>query len=75
MNVFPAYLESVDGLFLSALIVSFGSLVCAMFATNFYLGQNHNAIEKHKILRWREPDEIVRKEDVQDAKGGDKRPL
>jgi len=70
-----AYLDSVDGLFLSALIVSFGSLICAMFASNYYLGQNHNAIEKHKILRWREPDEIVRKEDVQDAKGGDKRPL
>lgn len=46
-----------------------------MFASNYYLGQNHNAIEKHKILRWSEPDEIVRKEDVQDAKGGDKRPL
>jgi hypothetical protein len=48
-----AYLESVDGLFLSALIVSFGSLICALFATNYYLGQNHNAVETHKILAWK----------------------
>ena len=51
-----AYLESVDGLFLSALIVSFGSLICALFATNYYLGQNHNAVETHKILAWKKKD-------------------
>lgn len=60
-----AYLESVDGLFLSALIVSFGSLICALFATNYYLGQNHNAIETHKILRWREPDEVKDLQEVE----------
>ncbi|WVQ96555.1 hypothetical protein IAU59_003660 [Kwoniella sp. CBS 9459] len=53
-----AYMESVNKLFLAALIVSFGSILCGIFASNFYLDQKHNAIEQHKIIKFRNKKEI-----------------
>ncbi|OCF35087.1 siderophore-iron transporter Str3 [Kwoniella heveanensis BCC8398] len=53
-----AYMESMNKLFLSALIVSFGSILCGIFASNYYLDQKHNAIEQHKIIKFRNKKEI-----------------
>jgi VIT1/CCC1 family predicted Fe2+/Mn2+ transporter len=52
-------MESVHDLFLAALIVSFVAVFASLFASNFYLGQAHNAIETDKIIRLRRKEEIV----------------
>lgn len=48
-----AYLEAVHPLFLSALIVSFGAVIAGFFASNFFLGKSHNAVETDKIVNMR----------------------
>jgi len=47
-----AYLESTRSLFLAGLIVSFGSIISALFARNFYLTHAHNAVEPHKVIKF-----------------------
>jgi hypothetical protein len=39
------------------MIVTFGTLLASIFASNFYLGQSQNAIETHKIIKFRNKDE------------------
>jgi hypothetical protein len=51
-------MESVRGLFLSALIVMFVALFAGFFASNYYLGQAHNAVETDKIIKFRNQSEI-----------------
>jgi hypothetical protein len=46
-------LDSTKGLFLAGLVVSFGSIVAGIFARNFYLTSAHNAVEPHKIIKFR----------------------
>ncbi|KAK1925985.1 hypothetical protein DB88DRAFT_480303 [Papiliotrema laurentii] len=53
-----AYLESMRGLFLAGLVVSFGSIIAGAFTVNFYLGQQHNIVEPEKIIRFRTAEEI-----------------
>jgi hypothetical protein len=54
----PAYLESVRGLWLAGLIVSFGSIAAGLFATDFYLGEAHNNVEQEKVIKFRTKEEI-----------------
>lgn len=42
---------------MAAMIVTFGTLVASIFASNFYLGQSQNAVETHKIIEFREKEE------------------
>lgn len=42
---------------MAAMIVTFGTLVASIFASNFYLGQSQNAVETHKIIKFREKEE------------------
>lgn len=51
-------MESTEALFLAGLIVSFGSIIASIFARNFYLTQAHNAIEPHKIIKFRNKESI-----------------
>lgn len=44
---------------MAAMIVTFGSLIASLFASNFYLGQAHNAVEGHKIIKWRNKEETA----------------
>lgn len=60
-----AYMESTRGLFMAGLIVSFGSIIAAVFARNFYLTAAHNAVEPHKIIT------VLNREKVEE-KGGEK---
>lgn len=39
------------------MVTSFGGLLAGFFASNFYLSEAHNAIETHKIIKWRGQDE------------------
>jgi hypothetical protein len=55
----PAYLDSTHKLFMAAMIVTFGTLLAALFASNFYLGQAHNAVETHKIIKFRDQEETA----------------
>ena len=43
---------------MSALIVIFIALIAGFFASNYYLGQAHNAIETDKIIKFRNQSEI-----------------
>ncbi|TYJ57394.1 hypothetical protein B9479_001934 [Cryptococcus floricola] len=52
------YMEAVQNLYLSALIVSFGAVIAACFASNYFLGQAHNSIETDKIIKFRSQQEI-----------------
>lgn len=54
-----AYLDSTHKLFMAAMIVCCGALIASLFASNFYLGQSHNAIETHKIIKFRNKDETA----------------
>ncbi|KAI5476529.1 hypothetical protein MNV49_007539 [Pseudohyphozyma bogoriensis] len=60
-----AYMEAVGSLWLAGLITSFGSLIAAFFVKDYYLGQNHNDVEKDKIIKFRDEKEI--KEEVREA--------
>lgn len=51
-------MESVEGLFLGALIVMFVALFAGFFASNYYLGEAHNAIETDKIIKFRDQRQI-----------------
>ncbi|OXG87858.1 siderophore-iron transporter Str3 [Cryptococcus neoformans Gb118] len=62
-----SYMESVSPLFLAGLITSFCSVIAALFASNYYCGQNHNAIED-KIIKFRNTEEV--KEIQKDVKRG-----
>ena len=42
---------------MAAMIVTFGTLLASIFASNFYLGQSQNAIETHKIIKFRNKEE------------------
>lgn len=42
---------------MAAMIVTFGTLLASIFASNFYLGQSQNAIETNKIIKFRNKDE------------------
>jgi hypothetical protein len=42
---------------MAAMIVTFGTLFASIFASNFYLGQSQNAIETHKIIKFRNKEE------------------
>jgi len=42
---------------MAAMIVTFGTLFASVFASNFYLGQSHNAVETHKIVKFRDQEE------------------
>lgn len=56
--VVRAYTESLWGLFLGALCVSFGALGVACLTRDLHLGAAHNTIEQHKIVRMLGKDEV-----------------
>lgn len=44
---------------MAAMIVTFGTLLASLFASNFYLGQNHNAIETDKLVVFRNKEDTA----------------
>ncbi len=52
-----AYTESLRGLFLAALVVSFLALVAGCLTVDFYLGKAHNTVETHKEITFRSAEE------------------
>ncbi|KAL7420081.1 hypothetical protein Q5752_005046 [Cryptotrichosporon argae] len=56
--VIQAYTEAVRPLFLAALLTSFLPLIAGLLTTNFYLGDNHNAIED-KEIKFRPEQEVA----------------
>lgn len=44
---------------MGAMIVTFGTLLASVFASNFYLGQSHNAIETDKLVVFRNKEETA----------------
>jgi hypothetical protein len=46
---------------MAAMIVTCGTLLASIFASNFYLGESHNAVETHKIIRFRNKAEMAPK--------------
>jgi hypothetical protein len=58
---------------MAAMIVTFGTLLAALFASNFYLGQAHNAIETHKIIKFRNQEETAPEVVAAKARDADER--
>lgn len=56
--VVRAYTESLRGLYLGALIVSFLALAAGFLTKDFYLGVAHNTLEEHKEIRIRGREEV-----------------
>lgn len=44
---------------MGAMIVTFGTLLASIFASNFYLGQSHNAVETDKLVVFRNKEETI----------------
>lgn len=54
-------MEAIRPLFVAALVVVFGAIIAGFFASNFFLGEAHNAVETDKIIKIRDRDEIIGK--------------
>lgn len=57
-QVIQAYKETMTPLALAGFITSFLGLAAGFFTKDFRLGQEHNSVETHKIIRFRDKEEV-----------------
>lgn len=58
-QVIQAYKDTMTPLALAGLITSFLGLAAGFFTKDFRLGQEHNSVETHKIIKFREKEEVA----------------
>jgi hypothetical protein len=58
---------------MAAMIVTCGTLLASIFASDFYLGESHNAVEMHKTIKFRNKAETALKVVAAKAKEAEQR--